>query len=244
MLSIVPTIFFFVGVQFYNFWGGMGMLAIAGLIFVFLTNFMLMNPFTAMLEGQGLLCFNLDSTGIIRPILLRVMQPYVKGKMGADDVLDVYDRSTVLQLAEPETEGTAVVKNGKITITMTEGDYNRARFGFMQYPVLLYNAQIKSLLTKDFLSEGEKTSFAEHSILYTNRKIEELTSAMRDFGRYVVELTKPKDSFFKSKFFMWILIVGIILLLLLFAQPIIEQIMNSGTFNLGGLGGSPVVPAP
>jgi hypothetical protein len=89
---------------------------------------------------------------------------------------------------------------------------------------LLYNEQIGAFITKEFLSNIEKDTFAEHTVLYLNRIMEELTSVMRDFARYVIESLKPKGSIFGSKWF-WIiiLIVGLILAGLL-APSLIKSI--------------------
>lgn len=222
------------------------MLGVGSLLAIVLANFLLNNPFRAMLEGKGLLTLNIDSTGILRPFISSLSQPYIKGRLGGDDVNDVYDRSTVIQMAAPVVGGKAIYDGKTVKIEISEDDFNRSRFGLYQYPTMIYNAQIKSLLTKDVLSDTEKDSFAEHGILYLNRKLEELTSIVRDFGRYVVELTKPKDKWYNNKFFWIVLIVGAIILLLLFAKPVIEAFMGMGGSAGSAVGkvfgGGPVVP--
>ena len=242
-----PTLSFAICTVFYSYWIGLASFFITFIIMFFLTKILLSNPFTDMLEGKGLLVISIDSTGIIKPFLIGLKQPYVTGSLDGEKVRDVYDRNTVYQLAAAAKNcgKQEKTKDGKVIITLDDEKFNKSRFGMYQYPVLLYNKQVKSLITKDFLSEQEKESFAEHGILYLNKKMEELTSVVRDFGRYVVELTKPKEEFWKNKWLWFFLIGGIILLALLLGKPVIEQFMSLGK-GVGGavsnVASSPVIP--
>lgn len=245
----LPTILYTYGIRAYGFNIGMIMFAGGSVLSVILCNVMISNPFSAMMEGAGLLVINIDSTGIIRPFITKLFPPYIKGSMGNEPVNDIYDREAVIQLAAPVKAGTAQYDGESIKITIDDEEFNRSRFGLYQFPTLIYNAQLKSLVTKDILSEQEKDSFAEHGILYLNRKMEELTNVLRDFGRYVVELTKPKTSLFQNKFFIIVLIVGVLLLLFLFARPIIDTFIGGGQSAASAIGNvvgsnAPVVPAP
>lgn len=247
LCCFLPTILYTAGIRMYGFLIGMAMFAGGALIALLIANIMIRNPFSLMLEGSGLLVFNFDSTGILRPFITTLYPPYIKGRLGDDEVNDVYDRETVIQLAAPVKGGTAKYDGERIRIEIDENEFNKSRFGMFQYPTLIYNAQIKSLLTKDMFSEQEKDSFAEHGVLYLNRKLEELTTILRDFGRYVVELTKPKASFLQSKIFIVILIVGLIILLILFAKPLIDIFVGGGQTASEAIGkvvggNGPVVP--
>lgn len=242
LTGFFPSICFFIGLKFYGFWVALIVLLVSIVAGVMLGNLFLKNPFSEMLEGKGLLVFNIDSTGIIRPFICGLTQPYIKGNLGKDDINDVYDRSAVLQLTHPKKAGNATeLKEGGLNIHITEDEFNKSRFGLFQYPVLLYNNQIKSLITKDFLSEMEKKTFAEHGILYLNRKMEELTGVLRDFGRYVVELTKPKSSIFQNKYFWIVVVVFIVILIILFAKPIITQLAGAGGAISSSLGSTKAV---
>lgn len=238
LCSFIPLTCFVLGSNFWGFIGGLGIFAIGAIISLLIANSMISNPFTVMLEGGGLLALDISSTGIIKPFICQVNQPYITGKISGDNITDVYDRDAVLQLANPLTAGKVLVKDGKVTVTLNQDEFNRARFGLYQYPVLIFNGQVKSLLTKDFLSENEKRSFAEHGILYLNRKLEELTGVVRDFGRYIVELTKPQQGFMqKYPWVIWLLIIGGIVILALFIGPVIKQVMGGmqgGAANVVG----------
>lgn len=96
------------------------------------------------------------------------------------------------------------------------------------FPLLIYNSQIKSLITKEWLSEKEKDTLSEHSVLYQNIKLKDLTSVTRDFSRYIVELTKPVQGILKGKW-GWIILIGaLVLLALLFGKPIYNAVISGG----------------
>lgn len=252
LTGFLPVMFYMIGEMYYGFLWGIGIMMLGLLFAVYIGGVMIRNPFTMMLEGQGLLALNIDSTGVIRPFIVGLDQPFVKGHLDGQKVTDVYDREAVLSLALPVQGGNAITIKNPIVQPINKGvildigeeAFNRSRFGLYHYPVLIYNAQLKSLLTKDFLSGQEKQAFAEHGVLYLNRKMEELTSIIRDFGRYVVELTKPQTSIFQNKYFWIIIVVFCIIMLILFGKPLIEGITSTGQAAMGAAksASAPVVP--
>lgn len=253
LMGMLPSIIFFVMIKYYGLLMGIIGLLIGVLITYFLSSLMLKNPFTDMLEGKGILCINMDSTGVLRPFIVSLSAPYIKGILNKKEVNDVWDREATFNMAAPKKLGKAEIITEKIPkpngadkivketfrIELDEEEYNKGRFALFQYPVIIWNEQTNSILTKDFFAEKEKNSFAEHGVLYLNRKMEELTSAMLNFGRYVVEQLKPKGSLLQNKWVVGIAIFLIILLLVLFAGPIIESISGvAGNGALKGLSGA------
>lgn len=205
-----------------------GAFTLSTLLGMVIGNVMLKNPFSQMLEGAGILTLNISSTGIIDMFISKVNQPYIENE--GKGMSDIFDRETVYNMGTPTSAGELNQnQDGSLTLNLSKDDYNRAKFGLIQYPVLIWNSQIKTLLTKDFLSQQEKIAFSEHSIIYQNQKLHELTNVVRDFGRYVVELTKPKvpSSIFTSKWF-WIILVGAgVVMLGMFAPAIYTTIKGS-----------------
>jgi hypothetical protein len=240
----LPVVSFATASIFISFWAGITAFIISLLIVVVIGSFMLKNPFQDLLEKKGLLCMNLDSTGIINFFILGLKSPYIVGRHKGEQIKDVFNRNAVLQISPPlppEKNNSNYSTNDEATLNVSidKEIYNKSKFAFMQYPVLIWNSQVKSFLTKDFLSQQEKNIFAEHSVLYLNRLVEDLTSSTRDFGRYVVELTKPKTSFLQSKWFWIILIVGLVVIGLLFAPSIIEAVRGGAesTISAASSGG-------
>jgi len=251
MAGMLCTISFYIGVSIYkNLLLAMGLLAIGLLVSMVAGILLLRNPFTLLLEGKGILALDINSTGVIKPFIVKVNAPFISAKYNGKMINDVFDRETVMQFATPikakmqlekKENGNVVIQldqkelmhlkhktqEGITTIELTEKEYNSGRFALFHYPCIIWNSQVGSILTKDFLSEAEKTTFAEHTIIYLNRKMEELTSIVRDFGRYVVELTKPQGSGFGGKW-VWIIIgIGAVILGIIFIPSIIETIKGS-----------------
>lgn len=224
----LPAILLTVGSSYYGLlWGGIAFFLIGLVLILPVGVIFLKNPFSQMLEGHGLLTINLDSTGVLQVFIMGVRQPYIGGKLGKKVVEDVFDRESILHLAKPKkalqkAEG---LPGGGLRIELSEDELNKGRFALYHYPVIIYNQQTGTVITKDWLGEKEKTAFAEHSILYMNRRVEELSAHVRDFGRAVVELIKPGKNIL-NRWWLWAIIFGIFIfvMLLLFGQPIMDAI--------------------
>jgi hypothetical protein len=227
--SLFATSGYVIGVMSYGMLGGIVAWASITLLLSIISILLLKNPFSAMLEGKGILALNLDSTGIIKPFIVNVDSPYIKGKLGKHEVSDVFDREAVFQLATPlkAKDNLEQLDDGTIVIRIPPTIYNKGRFSLFHYPVIIYNEQLKTVITKDFLSTGEKEAFAEHGILYLNRKMEELSSAIRDFGRHIIDTLKPKGAM-GGKMTMIIIIIILVILGALFAPSIIDAIKGQG----------------
>jgi hypothetical protein len=241
MVGLITTVLFFMGLTFYNFLFSFVFMGAGLIVSALVANKLLDNPFRQMLEGQGVLALNIDSTGVIRPFIMAVRSPYVEGKLKNKLVSDVFDRATVLNLAAPQTSG--IVQQGKnkegkdrLVLVLDEEEYNKGRFALFHFPVIIYNEQIQSIVTKDFLADREKSAFAEHTVLYLNRKMEELTSAIRDFGRHVVENLKPKGFPISSGMIIIIVIIFIIILLIIFAPSLLPAVQKAAGSVTGAAG--------
>lgn len=240
LMGLFPTIMFFIAITMWNFLYGLLFLAAGLLLGYIVSSLMLKNPFTDMLEGKGIMAINMDSTGVLRPFIVGLQAPYIKGILNRKQVNDVWDREATFNLAVPKKAGKAekITVNNKsfFNIQLDEKEYNEGRFALYHYPCIIWNEQTNSLLTKDFFSQKEKNAFTEHGVLYMNRKLEELTGAMLNFGRYVVEQLKPKINILQSKWFWIVIIIVGIIMLALFAKPIIQNIQ--GVASGGALGGA------
>lgn len=229
LMSFVPLMSFVLTQIYFGFGLAVGVFLFMTLMMMLISNKMLDNPFRAMIEGKGLLLLKIDSTGIINPFVAKVQQPYITGKLGNKWINDIFNRKAVFSMSTPGTAKAVMDdKKKKLSLELGEKEFNDSRFGLFHYPVLLYNDQIKSLITKDFLSNKESTTFSDHGILYLNRRIEELSSHIRDFGRYIVESLNPKSGFLSG---MWgYIIIGgaVILLFILFGPSILGAIQNTG----------------
>lgn len=228
MMGIVPTLSFAISFYLFGIWYSIAFFLGGVLMSALITSLIIKTPFSDMLEGKGLLCLDINSTGVIRPFILQLNQPFVQAVFRGKLIKDVWDRASTFMLNKPvKVEKPVSNKDGKLTIELTENDYNKSKFSFISYPVLIYNQQIHTLITKEWLSEKENTSLVKHQLLYTNRILEDLNNSIRDFARYVVESLKPITGIFQSKWFWVIMAAGAIVLIILFGKPLLDVITQS-----------------
>lgn len=208
LMPMITTILFYVGLIVLNsFLFALGFMFIGVAISYFVGNALMRNPFSDLLDGKGLLAIDISSTGILKPFIMQVQDSYLVSNKGHRPIKDVFDRNAIHQLQAPKKiNSKAEVTEDAINIKISKEEYNDGRFALFHYPVILYDSQIESIITKNFLSSQERSVFAEHNILFLNRKMEELTSILRDFGRTVVDLLKPKPEFFNN-WLVWVILV-------------------------------------
>jgi len=250
LAAFIPIVCWNMGMLYYNLIGAVGFFAIGLILAMFICPMLISHPFRDVVEGKGILIFNIDSTGIIKPFIAQVASPFIKAKLGGKQIVDSFDRSTVFNLAHPshlkhkinifkkgqkvcynkgtEEESICEMPTDCMNIAIDYETLNSSRFGLYHFPVLIYNEQIGSFITKEFLAGQELDAFAKHGVLYLNRKIEELTSAVRDFGRHVVESLKPGVNIFQNRWVQIALIIAVLVIIALFAKPFIGAIGNFG----------------
>lgn len=243
LAGVIPALSFFMILTFYGLIFGTLAFVVSILFMYFVSSRLLKNPFTDMLEGNGILVIRFDSTGIIQPFIMQVQSPFIKGKLNKKPVSDVFNRETVYQMAEPiKLSEKAIIENETITVpekALSISEYNKARFGLYQYPVLVWNDQLKSFITKDWLSEKETMAFATHNILFLNRTLEDLSFSIRNFARHVVETIRPGTNILANKW-TWIIVVGFLLVLAaMFAPALIQNFQNLAQTASSAIPGNP-----
>jgi hypothetical protein len=208
---------------------------------------LLKNPFSSMLESNNIGVIDINSTGVIRMLNMKLMNPDIEIYDNGKIVKDVFDRDTVSSIFAPLEDGDYAVKEGNIYFKMPLEDFNKERFGLYGRPIIMYNSSIGRVIGKDMIAEGEKDIFANHMILYATRLHEQSHALMRDFARTVMDLFKPSGmgNLIKSPFFWIIIIIVIGLMGMLFAPSIMDQINSlSGGISQAtntAMGGTPGV---
>jgi hypothetical protein len=233
LAGAIPTIFFTIALMYYGLWWALGAFLLSLVISYLAGNALLNNPLRSMLEGKGILVFDYTSTGILQPFIVGVDNPFIQGEIRGKAIEDVFDRKAVHSMAAPviNKKGAVPNKKGGLTIELDEKEYSEARFAFFHFPVLFYNSQIGSLLTKEFLDKNEKEAFAAHGILYANHAIKRLSDEIKPFSRYVVDTTKPKKNIL-GQWWVWVIII---FFLLLFAAMIIPKLFPAAGGALSSL---------
>lgn len=203
---------------------------------------MLKHPFIDLLSGDGLLVLTFDSTGVIKPYIAKVMSPFISTIIDGQKQDTIFDRDSVFYTGLPDKAEISAndPSDGFIHYDMKvkKGEETSITFGFLHYPTFIFNKNMGAFLTKDALGKMETEAVIKHLVLYLKKKTEELTSIMRDFARYVIEMSRPKGSMFAGIFgnwFFWIaLIFGAGVLLYLF-WPSIAGIFSGTVQETGGL---------
>jgi hypothetical protein len=178
----------------------MGVYLLIGLMCVIISNTLIKNPFTDMLEGKGLLSINFDSTGIMRPFISEFRSPYIVANSNNKSIKDAYDRNIAIQLSLPVKTKHAWqrIEDSEKNIRgwglfIDDDEFSKSKFVLNQYNVLLWNDQLQTFITKEALGTFESNVLANHIILALKRFIDDLTSNIRNFARHFVDLTKPED---------------------------------------------------
>lgn len=262
--AFLPTIGYNIGYGYYGLIGGLGFFFGGALLGCIMGIVFLKNPFTTMLEGKGLIAMNIDSTGILTPFVMNVNTPYIKGKVRGKTVKDIFNRKSVFSIGTPIVSKYPAINDvGKnvvpdkipeigdeieeyknyLHIRLDKDAYNNSKFGFLHYPLIMYNSQTKSVITKDWLSDKENEVYAEHTVLLLNRKMDELTQVTRDFARHVIESLKPIKKFAGS-WITWLIIVAVVIVLLVLFGPSILQAIRGDVVSSATGAVSNVVQTP
>jgi len=236
LMGFMPAVTFAIMALYYGYWGGLISMFVVLLVVMPLCNLMLKNPFTDMLEGKGILAFDINSTGIIKPFIVALDPPYLHGQVNKREVKDVYDRENTFSLQTPvnfiksKLKGQKRKDGGVKMPQLKDLDaeaYNYAKFGLNHYPVLIFNSAIDSFMTKQTLSSLEKDTFAEQTIIFLNKRVENLTSHIVNFGRAVVEEFNPGWGNILRNPLVWVGIIILIGLLVVMFIPGISSAMGN-----------------
>lgn len=219
LASVLTPLFFTIGLVYYNLYIGIGLMLFAMLLNFIIVSKLIDNPFRKMIEGKGLLAIRWDSTGVMQPFIVGLNNPFIHGFLDKfTQVHDVFDRDLTGYLAEPISikANNWNETNEGLSFSITKEEYNKARFAMFHYPVLLWNDQLKTFITKDQLSEKEKDTFADHGILYAVHLIREIGADIKNFSRAVVDSTQKKGFGINKNMiiiFILIIIIGAVIVM-------------------------------
>jgi len=213
LTALIPFVLFmvFIFTGWGLFWATVGWLVGVVLAVLLYRKVIVRHPLIDYLEGSGIVVKTLDSTGIIKSAIVDVNPPFIMNRKG--EPIDYFDRDFVWYETIPnKRKGSFMqrgVKIGEQTYTIfgiPEDEFNDARFVEENYIVMMWNAPTKTFLTKEVIGKFEKELLTNHLLLYLVEKVKELSNNIRDFARYVVEMTKPKKTGLLNKWWVWLLI--------------------------------------
>jgi hypothetical protein len=241
MMAFFPTITFLVMILTADF-----LMAVIGFLMVvpfsmFLGFRLTSHPLHEFLEGKGLMVWTVDSTGTIEPFIVQVDNPFLRGMHRGKKVETIFSRESIAYMKEPQNVGGTMEQDPedpnieKLTIRIPKDKKTSITYGLQQFPVLIYNKNLGEFISKDAFSKFEKDTFVTHMVLYLNRKVEDLTSSLRDFARYIVEQTRPRASIWGAPWVKWVLVGGAILFLMIILAPyVLQAFVNVGGEALEG----------
>lgn len=258
VVSIMAVVPFWLVTLNYGVIYGSGAFVLSLVLGFFINSAMLKNPFTQMLEGEGLITLDISSKGVISPFIMSLQSPFMVGKYQDKNIEDYYNRRGIsqifagqvveideevtekilaevykaekeykkskeklenykksklpeqaridillkdlelkdklLQLAKADVELYSQkvpiqTRHNRIIINLDTEKFSNARMVFSQYPCLMYNSQLDSVITKDFFSEKEKSFLIENKLLYLAKKVQGLSDDTKNFARHVIDLT-------------------------------------------------------
>jgi len=166
----------------------------------------------------------MTSTGIINMFLIKMKNGNIVGKLHGVEVSDIFDRETVFTMKSPVMvkDVATIDDKGNINFTITTPEYNASKFQIYSYPTLIYNSQLGSLLTKEFLSKQEKATMIDHVLLRINKELPQLELTLRNFSRSVID--SMMSALGGGSWLLWVL-VGIVVVVLgfMFVPQLIDQ---------------------
>jgi len=110
------------------------------------------SPWRQMLEGEGVIVFDITSSGIIKPYIAHPNMPNVDIQVGKNYVRSIYNRSIGLYLKSPEPA--RMDDTGKtIKFELPKENYSKSYFALADKPILFWNSKLNTFLTKEVLAE-------------------------------------------------------------------------------------------
>jgi hypothetical protein len=236
LMAFLPTLTFLVMIISADFIQALVSFFIMVPLSTFIGFKLIHHPLIDYLEGKGLLVWTIDSTGAIETFIVNVASPFLEGTFRKKRIETIFNRETMNYMSHPTKITGHVQASAKnpdiqeLTLKIPKKDKNSIQFGFGHFPVLIYNKNLETFISKDAFANFEKDTFIRHMVLYLNRKVEDLTSQLRDFARYIVEQTRPKASIWGAGWVKWMLLfIGIFAVAILLGPYIIGTFSNMAT---------------
>jgi len=229
----ISAFMFYIGIYYYGLTGGIAFVFVGMLLTSLLTIMLLKNPFTDIVEGKGVLAFAFSSTGIWRPFVVKTAPPFLFGTVAGKKIKDIFDRKAAFSLTKPTVVSKPLEKitkgpnAGGIRIEISEEDYNNSRNAMYHWPMLIYNEAIGSFIPKQYFMDLERNAFAEHSILFLLKELQDLSYNVKDFGRHVIDQLRPKLKISNSIIFWILLILGLGVAAVFFGPDLLSMISGA-----------------
>lgn len=224
LMALIPFVLFlmFLLTGYGLFWATVAWLVGVVLGIIVYKFVLVKHPYIEFLESGGIMVKTIDSTGVIRSFIVDVMPPFIVDKKRKEPI-DYFDRDFAWYEQIPKKVKGAFMQKSvdiggkKYTIFgIPEDALANAQFVEESHITFFWNSPTKTFLTKEVVGRFEKELLTNHLLLYLVEKVKELSTNIRDFARYIVEMTRPQKKGLLSKWWLWLLIalaVGVIIYL-------------------------------
>ena len=238
--AIIPL---FIGITAFFLTGGKVIdtaLVIAAFILIapFILSKMFNHPFLKVLEGEGLPILSFGSSGIIQPYLATPRTPEMSFTIFGKKITQMLSRPAGFSL-RPAKPAVLEESADELVIRIPKKNIEDKVFNVLGRPGFVYNEATATLITKDLLSEKERGLFVDHNALYIVRKIEEVSSNIKENADLAIALLGKKKMNIPP-WLIYIAIAGAVLLLLYLAWPSIQGFLGGvsgvGSKAVGGAG--------
>lgn len=222
---------------------------LCGLIAGILVGFILIDcPWIAVMEGRGLACLELNSTGMANFYLTTTNLPYMIVNAARGKISTLFNRSLSMYIRKEPLPMKMEDKGENITFTMPKSDVSESTFKIYGMPFFIFNSKINSFVSKEMLANQENKIMTEHLALELKERSKEMIARLQDQGRSVMDMLRPSSFLeFVSQPYVLAIIIALSLLILLFMfMPKIMPVLNQflGNLNLFGSASLPPPPPP
>jgi len=199
------------------------------------------NNWIKAIEKRGMLCFDINSSGIVRVFNVTINVPDITLQTHKGKESRLYDRMISFVLKQPDKDkvGLDEKEDETLKFDMPKKDFQNSLFKSDYLNFLIYNSQTGMFLTKEFLAKREKELMIEYVTLNEWKELKELNKIMRDFTRQTMDTINNSlmDVFARPIFkIIAIILIGIIVLFIGFS---FLDIMGINVFDVGS-----IIPMP
>lgn len=236
------------------FYGGI----LSGLLFgiigmmplYFLVSGFLNDPLFQLVDGKGILCLGVDSTGYITPYNAEVALPNIFMKVRGKVIDGTFDRKITDYLADPKKANAYIEpESGDLYLRLPKKDIKKKEFRLAgARPTFFYNEKTGTFWDKDTLAGMESKTITENLAVLTLMRFRTFIAAVGALNKHFADLHKPNRmlELLSSPWIKALIIIILIVVVIMFLAPNLPTIMSSfgGVTEtvLGATGGAATAP--
>ncbi len=189
---------------------------------------LLKNQWTKIAENQGIPVLTFGSGGVINQYIAKPKNPEeLTFTLHGKKITIPISRQAAFYLRPPQDANYTTTQD-KIIIEIPKKDAEKNIFTIFGKTGFVFNEQMGTIITKDFVTDREKDLYLEHNALYITRKIEEISKNIKENADYAIALLGRK----KLDLPDWakLILVGLgLAVIIYFAWPIITSAISGAS---------------